>query len=125
MVRAAAQDFVRHSAVPQADCEKSVEKQPLNIRSTRCILRRMTKVLTIRLDPDLLGKAEARAARMGLDRAKYVRALIVEDLANGGSATTRKFASEDLAGMYEGSGQAATNTTVRRRLQERAAASKP
>jgi len=85
----------------------------------------MTKVLTIRLDPDLLGKAEARAARMGLDRAKYVRALIVEDLANGGSATTRKFASEDLAGMYEGSGQAATNTTVRRRLQERAAASKP
>ena len=27
----------------------------------------MTKVLTLRLDPELLGKAEARAARLGLD----------------------------------------------------------
>jgi len=62
---------------------------------------------------------------MGLDRAKYVRGLIVEDLANGGAVLTRNFASEDLAGMYEGSGQAATNTAVRRRLQERAATSKP
>lgn len=81
----------------------------------------MTKVLTIRLDPDLLGKAEARAARMGLDRAKYVRSLIEEDLANGSQGTSRKFASEDLAGMYEGDGQPATNASTRRRLQARAA----
>ena len=81
----------------------------------------MTKVLTVRLNPELLGKAEARAARLGLDRAKYVRSLIEEDLSNGSPGTSRKFASEDLAGMYEGSGHPATNTTTRRRLQARAA----
>ena len=79
----------------------------------------MTKIPTLRLDADLLGKAEARAARMGLDHAKYVRSLIVDDLASGLSATSRKFASEDLVGMYEGNGQAATNAHARRRFQER------
>jgi len=81
----------------------------------------MTKVLTIRLAPDLLGKAEARAARIGLTRATYVRSLIMEDLASSSQTTSRKFASEDLAGMYEGNGQPATNVIVRRRLHERAA----
>jgi hypothetical protein len=80
----------------------------------------MTKVLTLRLDPDLLGKAEARAARLGLDRAKYVRTLIEEDLARG-EERRRKFASEDLAGMYEGSGNAATNARARESLRKRAA----
>jgi len=77
----------------------------------------MTKVLTLRLDPDLLGKAEARAARLGLDRAKYVRSLIEEDLAGASPAAHRKFVSEDLVGMYEGSGTAATNDSVRERLR--------
>jgi hypothetical protein len=30
---------------------------------------RMTKVLTVRIDPVLLQQAEARAARLGVDRA--------------------------------------------------------
>ena len=81
----------------------------------------MTKVLTIRLDSELLGKAEARAARLGLDRAKYVRSLIEDDLAGGSRGVVRKFASEDLAGMYEGGGQPATNAATRGRLQARAA----
>jgi hypothetical protein len=80
----------------------------------------MTKVLTIRLDPDLLGKAEARAAGMGLDRAKYVRALIEEDLATATDSPPRKFASEDLAGNYEGTGHPATNASSRARLKNRA-----
>jgi len=77
----------------------------------------MTKVLTLRLDPDLLCRAEARAARLGLDRAKYVRLLIEEDLTGTPAETKRKFASEDLAGMYEGSGRSATNATVREQLR--------
>lgn len=77
----------------------------------------MTKVLTLRMDAELLGKAEARAARLGLDRAKYVRALIEEDLAEGTPETPHKFASEDLAGMYKGLGQAASNAVVRERLR--------
>jgi len=80
----------------------------------------MTKVLTVRIDADLLGKAEARAARLGLDRAKYVRSLIEEDLADANDMSPYKFASEDLAGMYEGSGRAATNAASRRRLRKRA-----
>ena len=81
----------------------------------------MTQILTLRLDPDLLGKAEARAARLGLDRAKYVRSLIEEDLAGAPAATHRKFASEDLVGMYEGPGIAATNESVRQRLRKSSA----
>lgn len=85
-----------------------------------CIHWRMTKVLTIRLDPELLGRAEARAARLGLDRAKYVRSLIEEDLARGSGESRRKFASEDLAGSYEGSGRSASNMEARERLRKRA-----
>ncbi len=77
----------------------------------------MTKVLTVRLDPVLLEKAEARAARLGLDRAKYVRLLIEEDLATGDGKSASGFASSDLAGIYEGSGKPATNQETRARLR--------
>ncbi len=80
---------------------------------TTCIRWCMTKISTLRLDPDISGKAEARATRLGLDRAKYVRSLIEEDLAGEPDTALRKFASEDLAGMYEGPGIAATNDSVR------------
>lgn len=92
----------------------------LKVELGRCILHRMTKVLTIRIDADLLGKAEARAARLGLDRAKYVRSLIEEDLSQAPAAPSRTFASEDLAGIYEGNGHSATNTVVRERMRRRA-----
>jgi len=71
------------------------------------------------MDAELLGKAEARAARLGLDRAKYVRTLIEEDLAEGDTETPRKFASEDLAGMYEGPGRAVSNAIVRECLRRK------
>jgi hypothetical protein len=79
----------------------------------------MTKILTLRLDPVLLERAEARAARLGVDRAKYVRSLIEEDLASGGKKTGSGFASTDLAGMYEGSGKAATNQETRARMRRK------
>ena len=78
----------------------------------------MTKVLTVRLAEDLLGKAEARAARLGLDRAKYIRMLIEEDLAGSPGEEVRKFASEDVAGMYETSGEPATNQVVREQMSK-------
>lgn len=79
----------------------------------------MTKVLTLRLDPVLLAKAEARAARLGVGRAKYVRLLIEEDLASGGKKAGVGFASTDLAGIYEGTGKAATNQETRARMSRR------
>jgi hypothetical protein len=79
----------------------------------------MTKILSLRLDPVLLEKAETRAARLGVDRAKYVRSLIEEDLASCGKNTESGFVSSDLAGIYEGSGKAATNQETRKRLRQK------
>ena len=79
----------------------------------------MTKVLTIRIPPELLSKAEARAARLGLDRAKYVRSLIEEDLAAKEPARTHRFASADLAGSYVGDGKPATNARIREMWKQR------
>ena len=82
----------------------------------------MTKVLTVRIPPSLLSKAEARAAQLGLDRAKYVRNLIEEDVASEKSRPKHKFASEDLIGCYEGDGRSATNTVVREKMRRHALA---
>jgi hypothetical protein len=79
----------------------------------------MSKVLTLRLDPVLLEKAEARAARLGVNRANYVRSLIEDDLASGKAATGSGFASPDLAGIYEESGKAATNQETRERMSRK------
>jgi hypothetical protein len=80
----------------------------------------MTKILSVRLPADLHDKAKARAIRLGLDRAKYVRSLIEDDISAGDGEKARCFASEDLAGLYEIGPVAATNTEVRERLRNRA-----
>ncbi len=77
----------------------------------------MTKILTLRMDPALLEKAEAKAARLGLDRAKYVRSLIEEDLASSQTDGPSGFASFDLAGIYDGDGKSATNQETRERMR--------
>lgn len=81
----------------------------------------MTKVLTVRMPPALLSKAEARAARLGLDRAKYVRSLIEEDLASESPKKKHVFASEDLIGSceHERPGDSATNARVREVMRAR------
>lgn len=84
----------------------------LTLVRRRCIHFRMTKILTLRLDAELMGKAEARALQLGLDRAKYVRSLIEEDVSMRGRMP-HQFASEDLAGIYEGAGVVADNPMVR------------
>jgi hypothetical protein len=70
------------------------------------------------MDAALLAKAEAKAMRLGLDRAKYVRSLIEDDL-NSGLKNIPGFASSDLAGLYEGSGKAATNQETRARMRKK------
>ncbi len=82
----------------------------------------MTQVLTLRIPPELLAKAEARAARLGLDRGKYVRELIAQDVAQQ-KGTPGKFASEDFIGSISLGLGPYTNSkvrdTVRRRLTTR------
>ena len=58
----------------------------------------MTQVLTLRIKPALLAKVSSRAARLGLDRGKYVRELIERDVAQGDPRSQRRFASEDFVG---------------------------
>ena len=81
----------------------------------------MTKVLTIRMPVDLLNKAEAKAAQLGLDRAKYLRSLIEEDLNSDKAKPKHKFASEDLVGIHTApvSGQTATNQRAREMMRQR------
>lgn len=80
-----------------------------------CIQPRMTKVLTVRIAPELLGRAEAGAARLGLDRTGYVKSLIERDLQNPDPIPTRRFVSEDLAGTFRFGGLSATNLRTRER----------
>ena len=79
----------------------------------------MSRVLTVRIGPGLLAKAEARAARLGLDRAGYVRSLIVHDLETSTARSGRQFASEDLVGAFRLGGESATNRRVREILSRR------
>ena len=79
----------------------------------------MSKVLTVRITPELLAKAERRAVQLGLDRAGYVRSLIEEDLKAANGKATYRFASEDLVGAFRRGGSSATNQRVRERLRSR------
>lgn len=82
----------------------------------------MTQVLSLRIKPELLAKAESRAAQLGLDRGKYVRELIEQDLARG-DGKRAKFGSEDFIGSMSLGAGPYTNRrvreTVRKRLQAR------
>lgn len=83
----------------------------------------MTEVLTVRIPPDLLAKADARAAELGVDRGKYVRALITQDVTTAAhTGRTRTFASEDFIGSVPLRRGPYTNrrvrAIVRRRLEK-------
>jgi hypothetical protein len=80
----------------------------------------MTQVLTVRVPPELVAKADARAAQLGLDRGKYVRALIEQDLVAGDKkARARRFASEDFIGSVPLRRGPYTNRRIRAILRER------
>ncbi len=82
----------------------------------------MSVVLTVSIDPGLLSRAEARAARLGLDRAGYVRGLIQQDLERPDANVRSRFASEDLVGAFRLGGAAATNQRVREQVLQRSRA---
>jgi hypothetical protein len=74
----------------------------------------MTQVLTLRVSPELAAKADERAAELGLDRGKYLRGLIEQDLsASRAKRGKRKFASEDFIGSVPLQKGPYTNRAVR------------
>jgi predicted DNA-binding protein len=83
--------------------------------NTVCIRLCVTKILTVRLPVELHQKAEARALRLGLDRAKYVRSLIKGDVSEAARNAQSTFASENLVGLYEVGVGSASNASVRQR----------
>ena len=83
----------------------------------------MTQVLTVRVPPDLIAKADRRAAELGLDRGKYVRSLIEQDVTTTiGQRSKRKFVSEDFIGSVPLARGPYTNRRVRAIVRERLAA---
>jgi hypothetical protein len=83
----------------------------------------MSKVLTVRIAPELMAKAEARAVQLGMDRAKYIRNLIENDLDTAKTPSKIRFASEDLVGAFRLGGRPATNQRVREMLGRRSSKS--
>jgi hypothetical protein len=80
----------------------------------------MTQVLTVRVPPDLIAKADMRAAELGLDRGKYVRSLIEQDVAAATkSPRKRTFVSEDFIGSTPLGHGPYTNRRVRELVRER------
>lgn len=80
----------------------------------------MTEVLTVRVPPDLLAKADERAAQLGLDRGKYVRGLIEHDLTAGAREKRRRtFSSESFIGSVPLGRGPYTNRRVRAIVRER------
>jgi len=80
----------------------------------------MTQVLTVRVPPDLLAKADERAAQLGLDRGKYVRGLIEQDVTAGaGERRRRAFSSESFIGSVPLGRGPYTNRRVRAIVRER------
>jgi hypothetical protein len=80
----------------------------------------MTEVLTVRVPPDLLAKADERAAQLGLDRGKYVRSLIEQDLSSGSKeGRERTFSSESFIGSVPLGRGPYTNRRVRTIVRDR------
>jgi hypothetical protein len=80
----------------------------------------MTRVLTVRVSPALVAKADARAAELGIDRGKYVRSLIEQDVnTSRRSRRKRTFASEDFIGSASVGDGPYTNRRVRTLIQAR------
>ena len=83
----------------------------------------MTQILTVRVPPDLIAQADRRAAELGLDRGKYVRSLIEQDVRmNSTRGSKRKFVSENFIGSVPLARGPYTNRRVRAIVRERLAA---
>jgi hypothetical protein len=85
----------------------------------------MTQILTVRVPPDLMAKADARAAELGLDRGKYVRSLIEQDVGTSADpAEKRTFTSEDFIGSVPLGRGPYTNRRVRVMVRQHLAATR-
>ena len=79
----------------------------------------MTKPLSIRARPAVIAAIDARAAKLGQDRTKYILSLVRQDLAEEQTPRSHQFASEDLIGSMRTGLKSGNNATIRRLARER------
>jgi hypothetical protein len=79
----------------------------------------MTRPFSLRARPSLLAAIDARAARLGQDRTKYILSLVEQDLTEDKKPRRHKFASHDLIGAFSTGTGPATNENTRRLIAQR------
>ena len=60
----------------------------------------MTRPFPLRARPSLIAAIDARAARLGQDRTKYILTLVERDLSEEKKPRRQKFASYNLIGAF-------------------------
>ena len=79
----------------------------------------MTKPFSVRARPSVIAAIDARAAKLGHDRTKYILSLVQQDLNANQAPRSHRFASEDLIGSLRTGLKTGNNATIRRLARER------
>lgn len=77
----------------------------------------MTKLLSIRVKPEILSAIEERSGELGCNRSQYIMELIQRDI--GKAKSRRRFSSEDLIGSVSTGIPAGDNKTLRHLINKR------
>jgi hypothetical protein len=79
----------------------------------------MTKPFSMRARPSEIAAIDARAAKLGQDRTKYILSLVRRDLIEDKAPRLHRFASEDLLGSMRTGLKTGNNAAVRRLARRR------
>jgi hypothetical protein len=73
----------------------------------------MTKPFSVRARPAVIADIDARAAKLGQNRTKYILSLVRRDLIEDKVSRSHQFASEDLIGSMRTGLKTGNNAAVR------------
>ena len=79
----------------------------------------MTRPISLRARPSVIAAIDARAAKLGQDRTKYILTLVERDITGEKASRKHRFASGDLIGSMRTGLKFGDNATVRRLARER------
>ena len=79
----------------------------------------MTKLLSIRVKPEVFTAVDERSDELGRNRSQYILGLIQRDLDEANSRRRHRFASDDLIGSIRTGLPSGDNATVREVIRKR------
>jgi hypothetical protein len=79
----------------------------------------MTKPFSVRARPSVIAAIDARAAKLGQDRTKYILALVQRDSVEDQAPRSHQLASEDLIGSMRTGLKTGNNASIRRLVRQR------